>query len=129
MAEELALGQTWTDGATIDNDEGAGPALRVELVDRFGEQLFPGPCFTGKQRMKVAQAADARGPLEQLLHRLAVADDTEPSELLAHIFLVVRSAAARYRKRHHPCVQLVAEPPVGGIDERPRAGEECATAI
>ena len=103
MAEQLALGQGRTDRATVDDDERAVAALRIEAMQGLGEQLLAGAGLAGDQHVQIAERRDAGGPGVEALHHLAVADDTQAAEEGLRFVAGPRRARASRSKQTPAC--------------------------
>src|SRR5688500_16033471 len=79
VTEELRFEQSFRKSAAVDRDEFA-PAPGV-VMDGAGDELFPGPRFTGDEHGR-GGLRDALDDREDLLHLRALADDVREGEAL-----------------------------------------------
>ena len=75
MAEQFAFQKLFGNRGAVHGEERLFAAVAV-MVNRAGDQFLAGAAFAGDQRGGVA-AGDLADELENLLHRLAAADDAQ----------------------------------------------------
>ena len=73
VAEQFAFEQVFGDGGAVDGEERGLGAMAV-MIDGAGDEFLAGAAFAGDERGGV-RLRDLADELEDLLHRLAAADD------------------------------------------------------
>jgi hypothetical protein len=124
MSKELALRKAGRESSTVQRHEGSTPSLRIEIVNRACDELFPGPGLTADQNRQIAERRDLEYPSAESQHDGAAADDAHLPHRLYQTQLPVAALFSSIDRERDPARELGPEVRVAAVEHPARACEE-----